>query len=88
MENNSITMVIGKVRFTGKWVEIWVRGFSKDDHYNFCSKSKYFWDAIDEVGLENHIYNHGAVGLTMVWKNDGYNYEIDSIRQVIDSEKR
>lgn len=76
---------ITQVRFTGKWVEIWVKENlptinGEPGGYHLSSKSQYLWDAVEKAELTNEIHNTGLVGRTLTWYKSGPNYEIKSIK--------
>lgn len=74
---NSETVVIEKIRSSGKWVEIWiVGGGGPDRHYDFCSKWHFFIDAVEAADLDERVLNRGYVGLGLVRRRDEYNWEI------------
>lgn len=74
-------LTIKKVSFVGKWVEFWFKEEIGTDtqekgEYQLCSKSYKLWDAVDEAGIQNEIYNKGFRGKKLKWKNIVYSWEI------------
>jgi hypothetical protein len=69
------TTVIRHVRFTGKWVEIWIEGSESSlepdpesgvYHYDYSSKGYMLTRAIQDAGLSDRVENRGHVGLGVV----------------------
>ncbi len=70
--------IIRKVRFTGKWVEIWFKSSNKND-YNDSFKGAYLWEAVEQSNLNNDIMNRGFRNRVLNLKFISPNWEIDSI---------
>lgn len=82
-DSNKVTATIDKVRFTGKWVEIW---FKEGDilqnnfnSYHVSSKIYRFWAAIGDDAYDDVISN-GVSVRTITLEKIGPNYEILSIK--------
>lgn len=72
-----IRLVIQKLRYAGKWVELWLTEPAPaahwseqpiSDDYTHCLKSGDFEKLIEDAELHNHVANHGCRGLEMICK--------------------
>jgi len=65
--------VIARIRFEGKWAEIWTDPASES--YAMSCKVYQLAALVEGAGLQDRIDNEGWVGLTLVWFRRGANYE-------------
>lgn len=64
---------IARIRFEGKWAEIW----TDPDSENFAMSCKAYQLAslAESAKLQERIHNQGWVGLVVVWSRRGHNFE-------------
>lgn len=70
------TETITRVRFAGKWVELWFASGAADGKFHECAKSERLWDAIHQAGLYDDVINHGLAGRQLIFERVGVNWEI------------
>lgn len=83
-ENGNIKeRIIKKIKFVGKWAEIWFKEDSnnKDDSFDFCVKSRYLWDAVHESDLFTEIMNNGFKNKKLILIYVSPNWELKSIKK-------
>lgn len=62
---------IARVRFTGKWVEVWFGDeYVEGSEYSASCKDYMLEAAVEEADLWDRVNNHGYVGLWITW-DDG-----------------
>lgn len=80
---DNLIVTIEKVKYSGKWIEFWfqedyVTVSGNPGDYHLSSKVYKLDEVMNKAGLHDYIMSNGMRGLKMLWKKEGYNWEIDS----------
>lgn len=70
---------LGRVKYCGKWVEMWFEGNADDEHYDMSCKSGRLNDMVYEAGLYDYVQNHGLRGVKVEFKFWDPNWELKCV---------